>query len=267
MLLLKLHGSVNWRISLGHSRPYAVDGIMHHEPWFEYFDRQKIPLKGIDQFLETEPLLVPPVLTKTDLVEQPILRLTWSLAVNTLKRAKRVVFIGYSLPLTDIAAGFLFREGLSHLNSVASVTVVDFARNDEEKNDKLPGLLAAYRKVFPDIKAEQFDFSGGAKWVGDNLTEWLYDSQGNPVAYRALETVVSRSGKFIGTVRGYYPGRQDIWHGTYKGEIVEGNRFLRVDPLPTDDRGGGEPPPLPQVPCIRAKIGPIRIPPGYRDVE
>jgi hypothetical protein len=127
--------------------------------------------------------------------------------------------------------------------------------------------LTVYRSVFPGIKPEQINFSGAATWVRDNLTEWLYDSQGNPIAFNALGNIVSRNGQFIGDIRGYFPPRQDIWHGHYKGEIVEGNRFLRADPAPTNDRGGSAPPHLPQVPRCPDAIGPINLPAGYKDVE
>lgn len=266
-LLLKLHGSVNWRTGLGHPRPYAVDGIMHHEHWFRRPGGGDAKLDDIEQFLEKEPVMVPPVLTKTDLVEQPILRLTWSLAINVLRRAKRVVFIGYSLPLTDVAAGFLFREGLRHLEPATAITVVDFARDDRDREEKLSRLLEAYRAVFRGIGADRFHFSGAAAWIRDNLTEWLYDSRGEPIAFRAREKVVSRAGGFIGTVRGYYGDRQDIWCGGYKGEIVEGNRLLRVEPAPTDDRGGHPPEHFPHVPRLPDAINPMTVPPGYRDFD
>lgn len=32
-LLLKLHGSVNWRGLLGHEQPYALAAIVHHQEW------------------------------------------------------------------------------------------------------------------------------------------------------------------------------------------------------------------------------------------
>src|SRR5258708_11667287 len=34
--------------------------------------------------------------------------------------------------------------------------------------------------------------------IRDNLVEWLYDSQGIPIAYNVLRHIVSRHGKFIG---------------------------------------------------------------------
>ncbi len=267
MQLIKLHGSLNWRIPYGHPKPYGADAIRHHEPWFEHYGTQKIPIEQLDRLLEPEPFMVPPVLTKADLVEQPVLRITWSVAVEVLKRAERVVFIGYSIPLTDIAAGFLFREGLNHVNPAKAITVVDFAKDEQQREEKLARLLASYRIVFPDVAPEQFVFSGAVQWVRDNLTEWLYDSKGKPVAFNALGHIVSRDGRFIGTIRNYYPGRQDIWHGQYKGEIVNGNRFLRVESPPTEDRGGSRPLSLPQVPRIPDAIGRMDLPPGYRDID
>jgi hypothetical protein len=267
MLLLKLHGSVNWRILLGHSGPFAVDAVRHHEEWFQHHVSSKIPLDHVEPFLEDEPFLVPPVLTKTDLVEQPILRLVWTLAVKALARARRVVFIGYSLPITDIAAGFLFREALQHLDPSKDITVVNFAESDAGRQSKEKGLIAAYQSVFPSIKPDRFDFSGAETWVRENLTQWLYNSRGIPVAFRALDEVVSRDGKYIGRVVVYVPGRYQIWHGTYRGEIVDGNRLLSTVPPPEENRGGSNPPTLPQVPRIPANIAPIALADGFRDAE
>jgi hypothetical protein len=130
MELLKLHGSVNWRIPLGYPKPYAVDAIRHHESW-STIDGPKVLLDVIEPFLEPDLLIVPPVLTKAELAEQPVLRLVWKLALKSLKAAKRAVFIGYSMPLTDVAAGFLFREGLAHLDPSprTSVTPGEIAKN------------------------------------------------------------------------------------------------------------------------------------------
>jgi len=63
------------------------------------------------------------VLSKSDLVAQPVLRLVWSLAYERLSRAEAVTFIGYSFPATDTAARLLFGEALADLPPDA-VTVV-----------------------------------------------------------------------------------------------------------------------------------------------
>jgi hypothetical protein len=267
MSLLKLHGSVNWRVPLGHRSPYAADSIRHHEEWFKTLG-EKVGLDAIEPYLETGPIIVPPVLTKTELVEQPILRLTWSLALASLRQAKKVVFLGYSMPLTDIAASFLFREGLRHLEHSKDVEVVDFIANDGERGPKLDRLLPAYRSVFPDIAPERFVFSGAIPWIRDNLTQWLYDSTGEPVAFIAIDHVFSRSGRFIGTIRVYEPTHHvEIWHGPYKGEIVEGNRLLWACSPPTEDKGGSAPFFLAQVPRSPEAIGPIKLPVGYADLD
>jgi hypothetical protein len=127
--------------------------------------------------------------------------------------------------------------------------------------------MKSYRRIFPNISPDRFYFSGAVQWIRDNLTEWLYDSHGRPVAFKALDHVFTRWGRFIGTIRGHYHPRQDIWYGAYKGEIVEGNRLLFIDPPPSEDRGGGSPPPPPGVPRLPEPIDHITGPPGYRDVE
>ncbi len=265
--LLKLHGSMNWYVPYGHPKPYGVEAIRHHEDWTESCDAPTLTPGEIVLLLEPEPFIIPPLLTKADNIEQPIVRTLWHLAIEGLEKAQRVVFIGYSLPLTDIASGFLFREGLSRLKPDESITVVDYAKDESQRTEKLPNLLTSYSKSFPGIKPEQFHFTGAAEWIRDNLTEWLYDSHGNPVAFNANEHIVSRSGRFIGTIREYSPNRRQIWHGRCKGEIVQGNRFLCGDPPPTEDRGGSHPPPLPNTPSVPKPIHRIELPPGYRDID
>jgi hypothetical protein len=50
---------------------------------------------------------------------------------------------------------------------------------------KLIPIQDAYKAVFPDIEEDRFRFCGAAEWVRNNLTEWLYDSKGNPIAFIA----------------------------------------------------------------------------------
>src|SRR5262249_52708921 len=151
-------------------------------------------LKSIERILDPAPLLIPPVLTKTESVKEPVLQMVWSEAYEALGKAKHVVFIGYSLPVTDIAAGFLFREGLKLLDHSKQITVVDYAQTSGEQEERLKTLLPAYKNVFPKLQAEQFEFSGGRQWVFDNLPKWLHNSQGEPVAFIVGRSVFSRGG-------------------------------------------------------------------------
>jgi len=109
--------------------------------------------------------MIPPVLTKSDLVTQPVLRVIWNLALVTLKEARRVTFVGYSLPVTDIAAMTLFSESLGHL-SPADVKVVDHACG-EDVEKATQRVLDSYKKLFPEITKDQIDLRGGLAWGMD----------------------------------------------------------------------------------------------------
>lgn len=173
MLLLKLHGSVNWRIRLGASSPYAIDSVVHHEDWTPFRAVAAVPfeyvsVRSIDNHLEPEPFIVPPLLVKSELVEQPILRLIWSLAYEKLKKAERVFFLGYSLPITDLAASFLFSEALIPLGETSPlipIQVVNFAEEEAHQNI----IKETYRKLFPELDDNQFDFRGIREWSREFL--------------------------------------------------------------------------------------------------
>lgn len=157
ILLLKLHGSVNWFPKRGYSRPYPVDAIMHHEQWFDL--PSEIPEEVIQYHLEPEPFLVPPILTKSAIVEQPILRLLWHSAYTILNRASKVTFIGYSCPLTDIAGKFLFEESLESLLP-SDIYVVNFAQEEKRTRE----IRDAYNHVFARIPRKNFRFDGALEW-------------------------------------------------------------------------------------------------------
>ncbi len=156
--LLKLHGSVNWRPKLGYANPVAIDSITHHHEWAGV-PRSYPQVAG---HLEPEPVMVPPVLSKSSLVEQPVLRLVWSHAFNSLAEAHEVTFIGYSFPTTDMAAQTLFTEALKDLpQKDINVVNVNLSREDSEAET----VRARYRSVLGDIPDEQFHFDGALDWI------------------------------------------------------------------------------------------------------
>lgn len=156
MLLLKLHGSMNWRLKRGYSTPYAIDAVVHHESWIPSYDFPRYKPEDIEPHLESDAFMVPPVLVKSSLVEQPILRLIWSLAYRKLEVAKKVVFVGYSFPVTDLASNFLFSEAIK----TRSIKIVNFSRNPAEQEP----VRHAYRKVFDWLPDNDFDFRGALEW-------------------------------------------------------------------------------------------------------
>ena len=154
--LLKLHGSINWRPKLGYASPVAIDSITHHDEWS---DPGHVDSK-VDGHLEPEPVMVPPVLSKSGLVEQPVLRLVWSQAFEKLETAHEVTFVGYSFPTTDMAARTLFSEALQDLPQ-ENITVVNLSRDGSEAE----ATREKYRSVFGDIPDGQFHFDGALEWI------------------------------------------------------------------------------------------------------
>ncbi len=158
-LLLKLHGSLNWWPRLGYTRPYALDAIVHHQTWEGYASRMFSP-SVVAAHLDHEPFIVPPILTKSDLVAQPVLRLVWTLAFEKLATADAVTFIGYSFPATDAAARVLFSEALADL-PIENITVVGL----ESQEEGVDALRARYREVLGPISDEQFYLQGALPWI------------------------------------------------------------------------------------------------------
>ena len=154
--LLKLHGSINWRPKLGYASPVAIDSITHHHGWAGI----SLRYPQVGGHLEPEPVMVPPVLSKSSLVEQPVLRLAWSQAFASLETAHEVTFIGYSFPTTDMAARTLFSEALKDLPR-EDINVVNLSRGDTDAQ----AIRARYRSVLGAIPDERFHFDGALEWI------------------------------------------------------------------------------------------------------
>ena len=101
-----------------------------------------------------------PVLSKSSLVAQPVLRLVWTLAFETLAKAENVTFIGYSFPSTDLAARILFSEALRDLPR-ESMSVVDVATEKVE----IDRFKARYRSARGEIPDHRFSFDGAESWI------------------------------------------------------------------------------------------------------
>ena len=164
MCLLKLHGSINWFARRGERQPFNLDSIYHNEDWYPPKVARTIP--GLDselipRHLQTEPFIIPPVLDKTVLAREPILQLVWSMAKEALQAASKIYFVGYSLPMTDLAAAYLFHETVGRKCHV--VKVINLADTEDKRNE----IRASYRKVLPNLKDDQFYFDGALDWIGE----------------------------------------------------------------------------------------------------
>ena len=164
LLLLKLHGSMNWWPRLGYSQPFVLDAITHHHNWGQVAPHAKppplYPPDLVSRHLEPEPVIVPPVLSKSGLVAQPVLRLVWTLAFESLSTADSVTFIGYSFPPTDMSSRVLFYEALRDL-PVDDIAVVGLAEEGPDRDD----LKTRYCSLLGNIPDDRFFFDGAADWV------------------------------------------------------------------------------------------------------
>jgi len=162
ILVLKLHGSINWRTRLGEGATSGPAAILHHEDWYSPRTGPRVPLIStdiIEQHLESAPFIIPPVLVKAELAVHPVLSVVWKLAYEQLKAAKTVTFIGYSLPVTDLASRTLFSETLK--DKAAQVQIVNLGRTNEDENR----IKSAYQSLLPNLPHANFSFSGASAWI------------------------------------------------------------------------------------------------------
>lgn len=146
--------------------PYAIEAITHHEEWFEEEVGDPIRQETISLHLESDPFIVPPVLTKSALVDQPILRLIWQQGYHALRSAHHVVFIGYSLPITDVAVSILFDEALEDIQ-LRNLSVVNLAETHYQRRVLTDAYKSRLDTKIKGLTETQFDFRGALEWSRD----------------------------------------------------------------------------------------------------
>lgn len=162
--LLKLHGSINWWSKLGNPRPLPLESIVHYQKWPHWY-KPDLPKEVVDPHLDVRRVIVPPVLTKSSFVQQPVLQVIWTRAFENLSSANSVTFIGYSFPPTDLAAISLFSEALVNM-SCQNIRVIDFKQEKSGREE----LKRRYCSILGTIPDENFYFDGADSWIDQYLT-------------------------------------------------------------------------------------------------
>lgn len=169
--LLKLHGSLNWlqcpkcqRIYIKFDQKIAMDPFRnisakrcrHCDENFE---------NSFAHILQSN--LIMPTFLKD--LSNPQYKIIWQNAGIELSEAKKIVFIGYSLPQAD----FEMRQLLARMvDSKTEIEVVDF--KDEENPDKFNKLCVNYEQFFGrKIKTYK---SGTSKYVNSELKPKIISS-------------------------------------------------------------------------------------------
>lgn len=161
-LLLKLHGSINWYPKLGEMQPYRLNSLCHNQDWYppEHSEPREVDKDLVVRHLAPSPFFIPPVLDKKALSIEPVLQVVWSLAKESLLKATAVYFVGYSMPVTDLAATFLFKEALAGRSDI--IKVINRPTEDDAQKST---IKTTYEKVFGSLSNEQFTFNGALEWA------------------------------------------------------------------------------------------------------
>lgn len=121
--LLKLHGSLDTHWVRGDSSGATIARLPGPAVW-----SPDVGATANDGRLERlvpgrQPFIVPPASAKSGFFSNPITRQLWQTAALRLRKAERIVIMGYSLPLTDLVAVALLGE--AQRDGRASVEVVN----------------------------------------------------------------------------------------------------------------------------------------------
>jgi hypothetical protein len=132
IVVLKLHGSLNWVVRINSDRPTRSflqgEGLpkdVHLLIRREIAERQTYVRKGAGRTRwKLWPIVVPPIYAKHEM-RADILDTVWSDAALAIQDADQVLFFGYSLPPLDVEAEKLFERSLLKNSSADWINVVN----------------------------------------------------------------------------------------------------------------------------------------------
>ncbi|CAH0122756.1 hypothetical protein PAE9249_05347 [Paenibacillus sp. CECT 9249] len=143
--LFKIHGSLNWSLC-----PFCQNIRVYNKPiahrLYEEYD-----ICGTCSNSYSEPVMITPTLLKSYNIQR--LNNVWLAASEALAQAHRIVFIGYSLALSDYPIVNLIKNAISQKNILREIVIVG-VRSDREQLGK------RYCKIFSKNITIAFDDSG-----------------------------------------------------------------------------------------------------------
>jgi SIR2-like domain len=135
--VLKLHGSVNWHRCLGCGNYTWYPSTRGFDPPDPSDTRDPDWLYACCPGTPWEIAIVPPTFLKTH--HDRVLEQIWARAFKELRVASEIVFIGYSLPESDLDARLLFVRALAARTPRPKITVVNPDRAVQGKYERLLG--------------------------------------------------------------------------------------------------------------------------------
>lgn len=136
-VLYKLHGSLDWLICPCCHSVFAVSDLRLTDP---FLSNLKCPRCGDHTCDSAEPRLRSVLLTPTMLktVTNPTMRIIYDEVFHALKKASRVIFVGYSLPEADHDLRYLFRRAIGKYTDVKVVL----------KGPETGPIISRYKQLF-----------------------------------------------------------------------------------------------------------------------
>ncbi|KZZ78008.1 hypothetical protein A3765_08475 [Oleiphilus sp. HI0130] len=117
-LILKLHGSINWRCERSHFDQLISGDVNQEEKLEIWFEEKKLPKPDDDE----SPLIIPPIPNKP-ITASSLFNFLWTCAFEYMHEARRMVIVGYSCPSTDTLARTMFGQFKS--KNLEEIIVID----------------------------------------------------------------------------------------------------------------------------------------------
>jgi hypothetical protein len=166
--LLKLHGSLNWLVCTACGRLFSSAGEGGRAPVLMPLTRSCPDCEGT--LLES--VIITPTLVKDLRLTQ--LQSVWHRALLTLQRARRIVFVGYSLPLADFELRYLLlRSIIGHPRTSIRVVLYppDALLRDERQRLQRDEIEHRYRTFFG-ARDLELAFLDAAAFMRDPVAIW-----------------------------------------------------------------------------------------------
>lgn len=121
-LLLKLHGSINWRFKTEELKDILNNNINEDNYFIKHIWIKKAKTHHPRPDDENSPCIIPPINNKP-ITKLSLYKHLWTRAAEYLEDAKDIIICGYSLPPTDTMAQMLFKN--TRNVDVKNITIID----------------------------------------------------------------------------------------------------------------------------------------------
>ncbi|EDP6894166.1 hypothetical protein GQR61_07950, partial [Campylobacter lari] len=143
--IIKLHGSINWYCDQAYSNsPIYSHSARMINRYFKYFIT--VPYKD-ELFIDLKPLIIPPILDKTNNYNHILLQSLWRKAFRAIWNAKNIYIYGFSFPMSDLSVVYLFQSALRLNENDYKIYVINTKSNIDDKKKR-------YNEIFGENKCD-----------------------------------------------------------------------------------------------------------------